>query len=84
MIMEYDIDKLISVLSEHDLEVHLLSSSDAYRSEIYANYRMFTENEVCSVTLPTDKWYVMNNNGDIIFIGNDATLNNYLYKLERT
>jgi len=72
------INRIIVVLSENDEHLKLMCYAGEDKSDIYKMHRQFTGNLVSQ--LPTDEYYVMNNDGNITFIGNLKLLSNYVNK----
>lgn len=72
------INRIIITLSENNEHLKLISHAGEDKSDIYKMHREFTGNLVCQ--LPSDEYYVMNNDGDITFIGNLKLLSNYVNK----
>ena len=72
------INRIIVALSDNDEHLKLMCCAGEDKSDIYKMYKEFTGNLVSQ--LPTDEYYVMNNDGDITFIGNLKSLSNYIDK----
>lgn len=72
------LNRIIVALSENDEHLKLMCYAGEDKSDIYKMYKEFTGNLVSQLT--TDEYYVMNNNGDIAFIGNLKMLSNYVNK----
>jgi hypothetical protein len=72
------LNRIIVALSENDEHLKWMCYAGEDKSDIYEMYKGFTGNLVSQ--LPTDEYYVMNNDGDITFIGNLKMLVNYVNK----
>tara|TARA_R110000868_G_scaffold162439_1_gene393677 strand:+ start:23096 stop:23341 length:246 start_codon:yes stop_codon:yes gene_type:complete len=72
-------NRIIIALSSAELNLKLMCNTGDDKSDIYKMHREFTGN--LTSMLPTDEYYVMNNDGDIEFIGNLACLGNFCNKL---
>lgn len=75
---EKNINRIIVALSENDEHLKLMCYAGEDKSDIYEMHRQFTGDLVSQ--LPTDEYYVINNDGDITFIGNLKLLWNYVKK----
>ena len=74
-----NINRIIITLSNAGLNLKLMCNAGGDKCDIYKMHREFTGNLVSM--LPTDEYYVMNNDGDIEFIGNINCLSNFCNKL---
>lgn len=70
---------IINGLSNFDLTVHNLALDADYASDIYRNYKEYTGNIISP--MPSDEYYVMNQDGDVGFIGNYLLLGHFIRKL---
>ena len=80
--MEININRIITALSENNEHLKLMCYAGEYRGDIYKMHRDFTGDPVQQ--LPSDEYYVMNNYGDITFIGNLKLLSYYANKLPKS
>ena len=75
------IDKqIITALSEHNLDLHLMANAGDMKNDVYSLCKEFTGNPML-MQCPRDTLYLMDGSGDIVFIGNIKTLNNFINKL---
>mgnify|MGYP003651571227 CR=1 FL=1 len=75
------IDKqIIKALSEHNLDLHLMANAGDMKNDVYLLCKEFTGNPML-MQCPRDTLYLMDGSGDIVFIGNIKTLNNFINKL---
>jgi hypothetical protein len=74
-----DLNRIIIALSEADLTLKLLCNAGNDKSDIYKMHKDYSKSLV--MQLPSDEFYIMNNDADIVFIGNLALLGNFCNKL---
>jgi hypothetical protein len=72
---------IIQQLSNHNLDLHLMANAGNMKNDVYLLYREFTGNIM--MQCPRNDMYLMNENGDIPFIGNIVTLNNFINNLNK-
>jgi len=73
-----ELNRIIVALSDNNQHLKLMCNAGADVSDIYEMYKEFTGNLI--VQMPSDEFYVMNNDGDITFIGNLKLLSNFCNK----
>ena len=73
-----ELNKIIIALSDKDLNLGLLCNAGDSVSDIYKLHKEFTGN--LSMGLPYDEYYLMNNDGDIVFIGDLKSLSHFCNK----
>ena len=72
--------KIIEALSAHRLDLHLMANVGSMKNDVYALCKEFTGNAMLMQN-PMDTLYLMDDNGDIVHIGNILTLNAYINKI---
>jgi len=70
--------RIVTALSDNNEHLKLLRQAGNDISGIYRSYKEFTGS--LSSALPCDKYYVLNENGDVTFIGSEGSLSNYVNK----
>ena len=70
--------RIINRLEEMDLTVHEFAKDKDFASDIYRNYKAHTGNIHTQTAL--DVYYLMDQNGDIPFIGNYLILRSFTNK----
>lgn len=71
-----NINRIIVALSDNDLHLKLMCNAGEDKADIYKLYTQFTGNLI--VPTPLDEYYVMDSNGEIVFIGNLKLLSNFV------
>ena len=74
-----NLNRIIISLSKADLNLKLLCNAGSDLSDIYRMHKDYSKNMI--MQSPCDEFYVMNNDADIVFIGNLVRLNNFCNKL---
>ena len=74
-----DLNRIIIALSEAGLNLKLLCNAGDDLSDIYKMHKEYSKSLV--MQLPCDEYYVMDNNGDIVFIGSVVLLGSFCNKL---
>ena len=72
-------NRIIIALLDADLNLKLLCNAGDDLSDIYKMHKEYSKSLV--MQLPSDEFYIMNNDADIVFIGNLALLSNFCNKL---
>ena len=73
-----NINKILIALSRYNLTLKLMCYAGDIRSDIYLMHKEYSGGLVSM--LPCDEFYIMDDNADIVFIGNLTTLNNFINK----
>ena len=74
-----NLNRIIIALSKAGLNLKLLCNAGDDKSDIYKMHKKYSKSLV--MAMPCDEFYVMNNDADIVFIGNLVRLNNFCNKL---
>lgn len=69
---------ILEGLRDLALDLHLMANAGDMKNDIYTLHMQFTKNIVMQD--PRDDCYLMDDQGEIVFIGNQTTLINFIRK----